>query len=183
MSRGTSWRTTSSSALGAADELADDVGRRDVGDPLERRGQLLERVASGHHLGDQPGLRAGDARPGRARARRPALTTDDLPIPDGPTTTSSRSRSRIATISAIGAVATEEVLGVGLLERLEAAVRVAGGHERRRRVGRDGERVAQLGQQLVDRPVAPAGIGVGRPADDAGGRTLADRQRPVQRWR
>ena len=122
------------------------------------------------------------APPARA-GTSPAFTTDDLPIPDGPTTRSSRSRSSTATISATDAISTEEVVGVGLLERLQAAVRVAGGHEHGRRLGRDGERVAQLVRQLVDRPVATPRIGVGRPSHDVSDWPLAEQQRPVRRWR
>ena len=72
--------------------------------------------------------------PSASAGSRPALTTDDLPMPDGPTTTSRRSLLEDLDHLADGAFATVEVVGVGLLERGEAAVRVAGRHERRRRV-------------------------------------------------
>ena len=81
-------------------------------------------------------------------------------------------------------VAAVEVVGVGLLERLEAAVRVARRCERRRRRGRHRERVAKLGHQLVDRLVPAARIRIGGAADDSRRRTLGDVERPVdRRWR
>ena len=64
-------------------------GASTVATRLERRGQLLERLAARNHLGDEPALRAGDRPRARAPAASPALTADDLPMPDGPTTTSS----------------------------------------------------------------------------------------------
>ena len=121
--------------------------------------------------------------PSARAGTRPAFTTDDLPMPDGPTTTSSRSLLEDLDHLGDGTFATVEVLGVGLLERGEAAVGVAGRYERRRRVDWHGECVAQLGLQLVDRLLASARVRVGRPGDDEVDRSSADRQRTVQWWR
>ena len=50
-----------------------------------------------------------------------------------------------------GVVATVEVVGVGLLECGEAAIRVAGRHERSRGVDADDERIPQICHQVAHR--------------------------------
>ena len=182
MLRGTSCWTTSSRRHGVRRKLTDHIGERDVGDTLERGRQLLEWVTPRYHLGYQPGFRTGDRAAVESRheagfhggrfadPRRPDDDEQPLPLDD---------REHLGD----GAIPTVEVLGVGLLERLEATVRVAGGHEIGGRSGRDGERGAQLCDQLVDRTRPTIRIGIRCPAQDAGNRPLTERQRPVQRRR
>ena len=92
-------------------------------------------VASGHHLGDQPRLGAGE-RAGRERGQQAGL--HDRRLADARRADDDEQSFVLEDLDHLGdgAVAAVEVLGVGLLERGEAAVRVAGRYERRRRVGR-----------------------------------------------
>src|SRR5207244_4392445 len=89
-------------------ELLEQTGRRSVGHPEQRRLELLERLGAGEHLDAPPGLRAGQrsapgSAPRRSAGTSPARTTDDLPLPLGPTTARkrvSRRRSIRCSVSA-----------------------------------------------------------------------------------
>ena len=83
-----------------AHERSGEVGNLGAGDAAERRCELIERLSSGNHLGDEPSLGGRQSPRPQALAANPAMTADDLPIPDGPTTISSGSCWRTATISA-----------------------------------------------------------------------------------
>ena len=166
-------RTTSSSAVEVTHELARDVGGRTVA--------TRSSAAASWSNGCRPGIisvTSQDSEPASAprpsAGTSPALTTDDLPMPDGPTTTSSRSLFEHRDHLGDGTLATVEVLGVGLLEWLEAAVRVAGRHERSRgSVG--GEPRSR--SPLARRPnVAAAGIRVVARA------TTAPTALPAREW-
>ena len=67
--RGTTPRTTSSSERVGAAQRVHDVGQGGGGDAGQRRAELLERIAAGCHLGDEPGLRTIDGAVVAARGR------------------------------------------------------------------------------------------------------------------
>jgi hypothetical protein len=69
----------------------------ETGRPVHRHAQqadlqLVQRVRAGHHLDHEPSLRPRQSAPARAGSN-PALTTDDLPLPLGPTTARKRTAS------------------------------------------------------------------------------------------
>ena len=160
----------------------DDVGNVGGGDASERCREVLERLAPGDEVGDEPALRPRE-RPGRERRQQAGL--DGGRLADSRRTDDDQQRLVPENGDHLGdwSIATVEVVGVRLLERLEATVRVARRREPRRRSSRYGERVAKLGHQLVDRLLPPARIRIGGAADDSRRRTRRDIERPVERWR
>ena len=104
----------------------------------------------GHHLGDQPRLGTGERAAGE-RGQQAGL--HDRRLADARRADDDQQTFVLEDLDhlADGVVATVEVVGVGLLECGEAAIRVAGRHERSRGVDGDGERVPQICQQVVHR--------------------------------
>ena len=139
-------------------ELLDEVGRPAHRNAQQRGGEVLE--------GEAPGKRSVTSQPPegtrpRSAGTSPAFTTDDLPIPEGPTTATSRCRRdrRHELVDERGAAV--EVGGVALLEGLQALVRVAGrvsGLRERLRCGGPAQRLRERHEELVDGLVALAGV-------------------------
>ena len=163
-------------------ERPDDVGRLGGGDPLERCCQLFERLAPGNEFGDEPALGAWH-RPGCECWHQTRL--DGGRLADARWADHDQQWLVLENGDHLGhcSVAAEEVLGVRLLERLEAAVRVTCRYERRRRRGRYRERVAKVADQLLDRLLPTARFRIRSAADHIGRWTLSDLERPVDRWR
>ena len=134
---------------GRGRQLAGDVGRGDGGDAPERCGQPFERRRAGHHLGDQPRLGTGERTIGESGQQ---AGLDHRGLADARRADDDEQRLLPDDVDhlADGALATVEVVGVGLLERLRPAVRVAGRYESLRRVDGSGECVSQLGRQFLD---------------------------------
>ena len=93
--------------------------------------------------------------PDLRRGTSPARTTDDFPMPDGPTTTVRLPDPTRSTSSVDQRVPPEEVGGVRLAEGAQTLVRVAGVGER----GERGDATARSRRQLVDDLTNRAGAG------------------------
>ena len=149
-------------------ELLDEVLRPLDRDPQERRGELLERVRAGEHVGDEPRFRCPAAprrgAPGRARPGR----REDFPLPDGPTTANQATgRPPPRTSSLDERRPAEEVGGVRLVERPQALVRVLRGRVRSRAPRPPGRRPRRTRRRSRSTRLVPlGGIGRGRASDD-----------------
>ena len=149
-----------------AREVLDEIVRPLHRDTQDRRGQLLERIPAREHVADDPPVRAGQ----RAVAqRRHQSRLHDGRFPD-PRRAHDGDQAVVADRGgelADERLASVEVVGVGLAERLKALVRILRGRIRlveRDRVGTD--RGRQVGQERLHRLVALAGIRRGRANDD-----------------
>ena len=81
--------------------------------------------------GSAPGTMTATVVPRRRRAgTTPARTSDDLPLPEGPATTSNRTVARRSSAACGVGVAPEEEVGVVGVERRQALVRAAIGERR-----------------------------------------------------
>ena len=87
--------------------------------------QTRDKAVSNSAIGCAPGVIVATYAPdSRRRGKIPALATDDLPAPEGPTRTTIESLSNVARQLVDHRLPTEEDLGVGLAERVQAPIGV-----------------------------------------------------------